>query len=85
MFSNRNSRYLLRIGATFFCYGLLLVFLPLAFSIIHNLLADAPPLAMEIFFGSTELSLLVLGTVIIVISWIMQEAGKLKNEQDLVI
>jgi hypothetical protein len=72
--TQKNCRFLHLIGITMFGYGLSMMLLPACISTIFNLFQSYPLLATNIYFGSTELSQLILGTVILVISWIMLEA-----------
>ncbi len=84
-FSRRNCTYIGLIGTTLFAYGLAMAFSPWLISVVANMVSSQYQLDASAYFGSAELSQLVLGTVILTISWIMGEACNLKNGQDPII
>ncbi|MEH6597145.1 MAG: DUF2975 domain-containing protein [Colwellia polaris] len=85
IFMAQSCRYLQLIGITLFSYGIVMIFLPSAVSFIINLLFEFPKLEVNYYFGSAELTQLIWGAVILVISSIMKEACTMKDEQGLVI
>lgn len=85
IFRIQSCRYLQLIGITLFSYGLAMIFLPSFISLSINLFFEYPYLEVNYYFGSTELTQLIWGSVILVISWVMKEACSMKDEQGLVI
>ncbi|NQZ83757.1 MAG: DUF2975 domain-containing protein [Colwellia sp.] len=85
IFKVQNCRYLQLIGVTLFSYGLSMIFLPSFVSLTINLFFEYPTLEVHYFFGSTELTQLIWGSVILVISWVMKAACLMSEEQGLVI
>lgn len=85
IFRVQNCRYLQLIGITLFSYGLAMIFLPALVSLFINLFFEYQKLEIFYYFGSVELTQLIWGSVILVISWVMKEACLMKAEQGLVI
>jgi hypothetical protein len=85
IFTN-NTIYCLRmVGKTLLFWVLLNLFYPLlvTFFIRFTGLSDSLPIILN--FGSTELNYMLIGSIIYVIAWIMQEGLLIKEQQELVI
>lgn len=85
IFRVQSCHYLQLIGITLFIYGLAMIFLPSVTSLFINLFFNYPTLEINYYVGSTEITQLIWGSVILVISWVMKEACLMKDEQGLVI
>ena len=85
VFTLDNIRCLKYIGATLLGWISLNLLYPLIVTLVLRSTGASGTLKYHLNIGTQELTYLLLGLVIYVIAWIMNEAIALKNEQELVI
>lgn len=85
IFSPKNIHCIKSIGTTLLAWIAVSLFYPmlLVFALRGLSFSDNLPLTFNI--GSTEITYLISGLVIYVIAWVMNEALRLKDDQELVI
>ena len=85
IFTSANTRCLKYVGATLLSWVVLSLLYPLLVTLVIHLSGASQTLKFYFSLGIQELSYLLLGAVIYVIAWIMNEAIELKHEQELVV
>ncbi len=85
IFTASNINCIRNMGRVLMLWVGLSIIYPLIVVFIIRMLALSDSLQYHFSFGSSELIRLMLGVVIYVIAWIMAEAMKLNQEQELVI
>jgi len=86
IFTPCNARHFRKLGTLFFGYGLLAEPLSHLLQILAVTLSNPPGHRyLSIGFGTPNLEALFCGVLLVVISWIMLEGNKLREEQELVV
>lgn len=81
-----NTIYCLKmLGKTLWFWACLKLFYPIVVTLFIRFFDFSDVLPLVINFGSTELKYLLIGSIIYVIAWIMQEGVLIKEQQELVI
>lgn len=81
IFSAANVRCFRRLGYAFIAWVLANVIYTPVLSIIITAINPPGEKALVVQFGSPQLSALVIGGIILLIAWVMDEGRKLKDEQ----
>ena len=86
LFSKKHAHYFKRIGQFLLLYGTVGMALGDSFHSVAVTFANPPgQRVLEINFGSPNIMMLVMASVITLIGWITSEAFKLKADQELTI
>lgn len=81
-----NTIYCLKmLGKTLLFWLLLNLFYPLLVTLFIRFTGLSESLPIILNFGSTELNYLLIGSIVYVVAWIMQEGLLIKEQQELVI
>jgi hypothetical protein len=85
VFTTANIQCIKNIGTVLLSWIALKLLYPVIVTLVLRLSGASDSLAIYMSLGSGELRLLLIGLVIYVIAWIMNEATSLHQEQELVI
>jgi hypothetical protein len=85
VFTAANIQCIKNIGTVLLAWVVLKLLYPLVVTLILRFSGASDTLALYMSLGSDELRLLLIGLMIYVIAWIMNEATSLHQEQELVI
>lgn len=85
VFTTANIQCIKNIGTVLLSWIALKLLYPVVVTLVLRLSGASDSLAIYMSLGSDELRLLLIGLVIYVIAWIMNEATSLHQEQELVI
>lgn len=85
IFSKQNSNYLQKIGITLLMQPIAAIFAPPFMSYILKLIDTTGVHPISIVFTKTDCINLIIGGIVILISWVMHEALQLKDELALTI
>jgi len=85
VFTCANIQCIKNIGTVLLAWLALKLLYPVVVTLILRFSGASDTLALYVSFGSDELRLLLIGLVIYVIAWVMNEATSLHQEQELVI
>jgi len=85
IFTTANIQCIKNIGTVLLAWIALKLLYPVVVTLVLRLSGASDSLAIHMSLGSDELRLLLIGLVIYVIAWIMNEATSLHQEQKLVI
>jgi hypothetical protein len=85
VFTTANIQCIKNIGTVLLAWIALKLLYPLVVTLVLRFSGASDTLALYMSLGSDELRLLLIGLVIYVIAWIMNEATSLHQEQELVI
>jgi hypothetical protein len=85
VFTAANIQCIKNIGTVLLAWVVLKLLYPLVVTLILRFSGASDTLALYMSLGSDELRLLLIGLIIYVIAWIMNEATSLHQEQELVI
>ena len=85
VFTCANIQCIKNIGTVLLAWLALKLLYPVLVTLTLRFSGTSDTLALYVSFGSDELRLLLIGLVIYVIAWVMNEATSLHQEQELVI
>ena len=85
VFTTANIQCIKNIGTVLLAWIALKLLYPVVVTLVLRFSGASDTLALYMSLGSDELRLLLIGLVIYVIAWIMNEATSLHQEQELVI
>ena len=85
VFSTQSTGLIRQIGLCLLLWPLVSFLYPPMIIIFLKLLGVVEHGEIGLLFGSSEFRMLALGVVVTLVGWIMQEAQKLKEEQELTV
>jgi hypothetical protein len=85
IFTTANIQCIKNIGTVLLAWIALKLLYPLIVTLVLRFSGASDTLALYMSLGSDEVRFLLIGLVIYVIAWIMNEATSLHQEQELVI
>jgi hypothetical protein len=85
IFTSANIQCIKNIGTVLLAWIALKLLYPVLVTLVLRFSGASDTLALYMSLGSGELKLLLIGLVIYVIAWVMNEATSLHQEQELVI
>jgi hypothetical protein len=85
VFTSKNIQCIKNIGTILLAWVALKLFYPVVVTLVLRFSGASDTLSLYMSLGSDELRYLLIGLVIYVIAWVMNEATSLHQEQELVI
>ena len=85
IFTAENIKCIKKIGTVLLAWFALKLCYPIVVTLVIRFSGASDTLSLYIGLGTTELKYLLIGLIIYVIAWVMNEATSLHQEQELVI